>query len=63
MAKCIKFLNKIFDYIHITRYKLFFLAWYNNLIFAQSKKSTQKTLAIFSCNSLSYKFMKSDYIN
>lgn len=55
-AKQVKLLNEIFDYIHIAKcQKLFSLAWYDNLMYAQSNNSSTPAV-IFPpscCNGLS----------
>ena len=47
--------NKIFNYIHVARcQKLFSLAWYDNMMYAQSEDfSPAKALQIPCCNNLS----------
>ncbi len=56
-AKHTKLLNKIFDYIYVAKCRRSFsLAWYNDLIYAQSKDSALKTLSIACYNSSNYKF-------
>ena len=65
-AKQAKLPNEIFDYIHIAKYRrLFFLAWYDNLTYAQSNDSfapAAAALLIACCNGLSYRSTEPSYI-
>lgn len=48
--KCAKLPNKIFDYIHIAKYRrLFSLAWYGNVMYA-FKEKIAKSLSGLCCN-------------
>lgn len=65
VAKYTKLPNEIFDYIHIAWcQRLFFLAWYNDLTYAQSEDiSSTKELSMLYCNGLSCNFTKPNYIH
>ncbi len=61
-AKRAKLPNEIFDYIYVARCRcLFALAWYDNLIYAQSENSAPKALPIACCNGPSCKSMEPEY--
>lgn len=56
--------NKSFNYIYITKYwELFFLDWYNNIIYAPNKDDFIKPLPNLYFNSSNYKFLDPEYLN
>ena len=63
-AKCAKLSNEIFDYIHIACcQRLFSLAWYNDLTYAQSEDiSPPKELPVLCCHGPSCNSIEPDYI-
>lgn len=57
--------NKMFEYIHVAQcQRLYFLAWYDDMIYAQSSNNSRATKALpqLCCNGLGYQSKKPEFI-
>ena len=60
-TKCVKLPNEILDFIYIAQcQRLFSLAWYNNMTYAQNKDT--KELPVPCCNDSSCNLVEPDFI-